>query len=131
MLYEEVMMDKKNALVTGGSSAMGLAISRKLKQMGLEVVIFDIQSPPDGFQYFKVDIRSDMEIKQALSQIPHIDVLVNNAGVYFEKYLEDTTNDEIDKKVFLIRVRLNAVQIAFPSEELDSQTMLRIWWLFL
>ncbi|MBS5703694.1 MAG: SDR family NAD(P)-dependent oxidoreductase [Butyricicoccus pullicaecorum] len=125
------MMDKKNALVTGGSSAMGLAISRKLKQMGLEVVIFDIQSPPDGFQYFKVDIRSDMEIKQALSQIPHIDVLVNNAGVYFEKYLEDTTNDEIDKKVFLIRVRLNAVQIAFPSEELDSQTMLRIWWLFL
>ena len=131
MLNEEVMMDKKNALVTGGSSAMGLAISRKLKQMGLEVVIFDIQSPPDGFQYFKVDIRSDMEIKQALSQIPHIDVLVNNAGVYFEKYLEDTTNDEIDKKVFLIRVRLNAVQIAFPSEELDSQTMLRIWWLFL
>lgn len=58
-------MDKKNALVTGGSSGMGLVISRKLKQMGLEVVIFDIQSPPDGFQYSKADIRSDMEIKQA------------------------------------------------------------------
>lgn len=92
-------MDKKIAIVTGGSSGMGLAISKKLKQMGMEVAIFDIQSPPDGFQYFKVDIRNDMEIKEALLKMSHIDVLVNNAGVYFEKYLEDTTNDEIDKMV--------------------------------
>lgn len=92
-------MENKIAVVTGGSSGMGLAISRKLKQMGIQVIVFDVQEPPEEFQYFQVDIRSDAQIKEALSQIPHIDILVNNAGIYFEKYLEDTTNDEIDKMV--------------------------------
>lgn len=92
-------MDKKIAIVTGGSSGMGLAISKKLKQMGMEVVIFDIQNPPDDFSFYHVDIRNDEQIKAAISQIPKIDILVNNAGIYFEKYLEDTTNDEIDKMV--------------------------------
>ena len=92
-------MENKIAIVTGGSSGMGLAISRKLKQMGIQVIVFDIQQPPDEFQYFQVDIRNDAQIKEALSQVPHIDILVNNAGIYFEKYLEDTTNDEIDKMV--------------------------------
>lgn len=92
-------MGNKIAVVTGGSSGMGLAISRKLKQMGIQVIVFDVQEPPEEFQYFQVDIRSDAQIKEALSQIPHIDILVNNAGIYFEKYLEDTTNDEIDKMV--------------------------------
>lgn len=78
---------------------MGLAISRKLNQHGVNVIIFDIQSPPDDFQFFRVDIRNDAQIKAALSQIDRVDILVNNAGIYFEKYLEDTTNDEIDRMV--------------------------------
>ena len=90
---------KKIALVTGGSSGMGLAIARKLRELGMEVVIFDLQSPPEAFPYFQVDIRDDAQIQAALSQIPRIDVLVNNAGIYFEKYLEDTTNDELDRMV--------------------------------
>ena len=90
---------KKVALVTGGSSGMGLAIARKLRAMGMDVIIFDVQSPPDAFPYYPVDIRDDAQIRNALSQIPRIDVLVNNAGIYFEKYLEDTTNDEIDQMV--------------------------------
>lgn len=65
----------------------------------MEVVIFDIQNPPDDFSFYHVDIRNDEQIKAAISQIPKIDILVNNAGIYFEKYLEDTTNDEIDKIV--------------------------------
>ena len=90
---------RKVALVTGGSSGMGLAIARKLRQLGMEVIIWDLQGPPEDFPYFQVDIRSDDQIKEALSQIPRVDILVNNAGVYFEKYLEDTTNDEIDQMV--------------------------------
>lgn len=93
------MDHKKTAIVTGGSSGMGLSISRKLKQHGIDVIIFDIQSPPDDFQFFRVDIRNDAQIKAALSQIDRVDILVNNAGIYFEKYLEDTTNDEIDRMV--------------------------------
>ena len=78
---------------------MGLAIARKLRATGMDVIIFDVQSPPDAFPYYQVDIRDDAQIRSALSQIPRIDILVNNAGIYFEKYLEDTTNDEIDQMV--------------------------------
>ncbi len=92
-------MTKKIAVVTGGSSGMGLAIAKKLKENGIKVYILDKQQAPEGFDFFKVDIRSDEEIKNAFSQIPEIDILVNNAGVYFEKYLENTTNEEIDKMV--------------------------------
>lgn len=92
-------MEKKVAVVTGGSSGMGLAIARRLQAQGIEVCVFDIQAPPDDFRYFHVDIRKDAEIRSAMEKIPQIDILVNNAGVYFEKYLEDTTNEELDQMV--------------------------------
>ena len=93
------MQKNKTAIVTGGSSGMGLAISRKLRREGMEVIVFDLQPPPENFPFFPVDIRSDEQIKRALAKIETLDVLVNNAGIYFEKYLEDTTNDELDKMV--------------------------------
>lgn len=90
-------MENKKVVVTGGSSGMGLAISKKLQKLGMHVVVFDIQSPPEDFEFYRVDICDDKQIKLALSNIPQLDILVNNAGVYFEKYLEDTTNEEIDR----------------------------------
>lgn len=92
-------MEKQVAVVTGGSSGMGLAIAKKMRDKGIQVYIFDIQKPPEKFKFFHVDIRRDEEIKRAFSQIPMVDILVNNAGVYFEKYLEDTTNEELDRMV--------------------------------
>ena len=93
------MDDKRIAVVTGGSSGMGLAISKKLQNLGVHVIIFDVQSPPEKFEFYHVDICDDKQIKSALSHIPRLDIIVNNAGVYFEKYLEDTTNEEIDRMV--------------------------------
>ena len=110
------MNDRKIALVTGGSSGMGLAISRKLRDMGMEIIVFDVQNPPEPFRYYPVDIRSDAQIRDALSQIPRIDLLVNNAGVYFEKYLEDTTEDELDRMVDVnIKGTYRVTRNAFPK----------------
>jgi NAD(P)-dependent dehydrogenase (short-subunit alcohol dehydrogenase family) len=107
----------KTAIVTGGSNGIGEAIAIKLNELGARVIIFDIRKPSStvssrrelsndnslamkkpktGFDYFKVDITKDDEIKSAINQIEKIDILVNNAGVYFEKYLEDTTDIDID-----------------------------------
>lgn len=92
-------MAKRTAIITGGASGMGLATAKKLRENGIDVVIFDMQEPPEGFRFFRVDIRDDAQIKEALAEIARVDILINNAGVYFEKYLEDTTNEEIDRMV--------------------------------
>ncbi|SET82205.1 SDR family NAD(P)-dependent oxidoreductase [Lacrimispora sphenoides] len=93
------MEGKKVAVVTGGSSGMGLAISKKLQNLGVHVIVFDLQTPPENFEFYRVDISDDGQIKSALSHILRLDIIVNNAGVYFEKYLEDTTNEEINTMV--------------------------------
>lgn len=92
-------MGKKTAIVTGGSSGMGLAIARRLQQAGMDVIIFDVQAPPESFRFYPVDICDDPAIRAAMAEIHTVDVLVNNAGVYFEKYLEDTTEEELDRMV--------------------------------
>lgn len=110
------MKREKTAVVTGGSSGMGLAIARRLASEGINVIVFDIQAPPDDFTFFRIDIRNDDQIKAALSNIESVDILVNNAGIYFEKYLEDTTNDEIDDMVDInIKGTYLMTRDAFPK----------------
>ena len=89
----------KVAVVTGGSNGIGEAIVKKLDELGAKVIIFDIKDPNEKFEYYKVDITKDNEIKEAVENIERIDILVNNAGVYFEKYLEETTDNDIDYMV--------------------------------
>ncbi|AGN25963.1 hypothetical protein A3206_06970 [Candidatus Methanomassiliicoccus intestinalis] len=99
---------------------MGLAIARKLKSMGMNVVVFDIQNPPDGFEFYCVDIRDDTQIKEALLQISNVYILVNNAKVYFEKYLEDTTNDDIDKMVDINKMYSFKIRLFFFNVRISS-----------
>ena len=89
----------KVAVVTGGSNGIGEAIVNKLDKLGAKVIILDIKEPKGNFEYYKVDITKDNEIKESIKNIEKIDILVNNAGVYFEKYLEETTDDDIDYMV--------------------------------
>lgn len=89
----------KVAVVTGGSNGIGEAIANKLDEFGAKVIIFDIKEPKRNFEYYRVDITKDNEIKESIKNIEKIDILVNNAGVYFEKYLEETTDADIDYMV--------------------------------
>ncbi len=76
-----------------------LPFQKKLQNLGVHVIVFDLQTPPENFEFYRVDISDDGQIKSALSHILRLDIIVNNAGVYFEKYLEDTTNEEINTMV--------------------------------
>lgn len=42
---------KQTAIITGGSSGMGLAVARKLNSAGMNVIVFDVQTPPDNFEF--------------------------------------------------------------------------------
>lgn len=92
-------LNGKVAVITGGSNGIGEAISNKLKELGAKVIIFDTKEPKSTFEYYKVNITKDNEIKEAVSLIDKVDILVNNAGIYFEKYIEQTTDEDIDNMV--------------------------------
>lgn len=87
----------KTVLVTGGSSGIGKAICEEFYNKGAKVIVFDILESDSQYEYYKVDITNENEIKFALTNISKVDVLVNCAGVYIQKYIEDTTTEELDK----------------------------------
>jgi 3-oxoacyl-[acyl-carrier protein] reductase len=90
-------MDKRVAIVTGGGSGIGKAISERLIRDGAHVVIADINQAnidatlaefnADGVKASgcRVDVSKRNDIRRMSAdvhaQFGHIDILVNNAGI--------------------------------------------------
>jgi len=74
----------KTALVTGGSSGIGLAIVHALASAGAQVSIIDRNEPPelDGPKRFvRADVSDRASLAAALEQCGPLDIVVANAGI--------------------------------------------------
>lgn len=87
-------IDGSLALVTGGASGLGLAISQRLMDAGAKVVVFDrngeaLKTLPGGAIGVMVDVTQPEMVKRAvadlLAQHGPIQILINNAGVIFSE----------------------------------------------
>lgn len=88
----------KYALVTGGNKGIGFAICQGLLAAGFDVIVAGrsldnakaaaekLQSTNSKVRVVELDIADDQSIDQAVKhlsqEIPQLDVLVNNAGIY-------------------------------------------------
>ncbi len=94
-----IKLKERTVLVTGGAKGIGKAIAQRFLKEDFRVIVFDVEKPEYEVDFFRVDIRDEEKITKAFSKIKELDVLVNNAGIYFQSPVEETSNKMLDEIV--------------------------------
>lgn len=107
-------MDKKIAIITGASSGIGLALARAYLDLGYGVVgnartLTRLKKAAEqlGSREAFVPVEGDigrLEVAKrlfdtALEHFGHVDVLVNNAGVFIAKPTADVGVDDVEQMI--------------------------------
>jgi 3-oxoacyl-[acyl-carrier protein] reductase len=97
----------KVALVTGGSSGIGLAIAAKLSAEGCKVAIAGRQQAKldaaatkvPGARVFAADVRDPAQVARIVNQViagfGRIDIVVSNAGTHLPGRIEDVETEAL------------------------------------
>ncbi len=111
------MLDKKVAIVTGGTRGIGLETVRVFKENNAEVILFGSKEEsvsnainllksegievtgyyPNLNNYFEIEST----LKEIIKKYGHIDILVNNAGISAKESIENTTSEDFAKIIDL------------------------------
>lgn len=116
------------AVVTGGTRGIGLAVAKALYKRGY--IVYALYSSDEtsaknareempSAAVVKCDVSDENAVKALFKEIPHVDVLVNNAGLSLIKLLQDTSYAEW-KRLFSVNA-----DGAFLCSKAALETMLK------
>lgn len=116
----------KSAVITGGGSGIGKAISILFAKQGATVHIIELNADAAAetiteigtegtAQAYSCDVSNQQQVLEIFSQIGNVDILVNNAGVAHVGNAETTSEADFEK-VFNVNVRgaYNCLYAAIP-----------------
>lgn len=116
------------AIVTGGSSGIGRAITTRLIQGGASVAVLDLAPFPDSSPHvysYEADVTDDASVRRATAEVVTrfggLDLLVNNVGIGIIGRIEDNDDAEwhraFDVNVMsIVRVTRSVVDSLRASE---------------
>ena len=110
------------ALVTGGTSGIGRAVANKLAQLGVHVIVVgrnaergektvgEIRAAGGKADYIQSDLRDASSARDVASRAVelgngHVDILINNAGVFPFGPTHETT-EEVFESVYSVNVKV-------------------------
>ncbi|HLN55575.1 MAG TPA: SDR family oxidoreductase [Bacteroidales bacterium] len=106
------LIDHRIAIVTGGASGIGYAISKKFVENGIKVVLIgrdktklklacETLGPSSDFYGCDLSELSGLPgvVKAIREKHGRIDILVNNAGIHLKKPVHDVTDDEFQNVI--------------------------------
>ncbi|GMK56153.1 hypothetical protein CspeluHIS016_0212090 [Cutaneotrichosporon spelunceum] len=94
------------AVVTGGSSGIGLAIVERFVRRGIKVAVLDVQDFPKSAQnrnvrFYKCDVTSPESVAQAADgvcrDLGDPSILINNAGITKPMFILEMPEDFLEK----------------------------------
>jgi 3-oxoacyl-[acyl-carrier protein] reductase len=103
-----MLLEGKNAIVTGGARGIGAATARLLAEHGARVVVADLDDQaaeqvvaelPHGGAAVRCDVSSPEDAAKAVAEcqrLGSVDVVVNNAGITRDATLRKLTVEEWD-----------------------------------
>lgn len=100
-MYKELFsLEDKIALVVGGASGIGRAISEGFKEFGAYVIVADINekgAKEIGDEGRFVDISDLESVENLFNEIDKLNILVSTPGINIRKKIEDYTYEEFQK----------------------------------
>ena len=98
-------LEGRHALVTGGATGIGLAITKSLQSAGARVTIASrniervnaVASELDGVTGVQLDVSDAANITAVFEQAGPVDILVNNAGIALAAPFEKTSLEQWSK----------------------------------
>lgn len=121
-------LNGKTAIITGGGSGIGKAISTLFGKQGADVYILDLDeagatSTADAIKkeggkatFRKCNVASYSEVQEVISDIPQLDIVINNAGIAHIGNAENTAEADFERLISVnIKGVYHIVQNALPK----------------
>lgn len=136
-------LDNKTAVVTGGGSGIGKAITMVFAKQGAQVYVLDMDEKGatatveevrtmGGTAFFlKCNIASQQEVRNVISGIADqhatIEILVNNAGIAHIGQADNTSEDDFDRVVAVnIKGIYNCLHEVIPHMKANGGVILNM-----
>jgi len=119
----------KTILITGSSRGIGASLARLAIKEGLEVILHGrsktkelvLLSEELHSKYICFDVTNEVEMIEALKQIPKIDILVNSAGINISKPFSELTVDDWNQTYATNVIGMaNVIKNTLPLMQKDS-----------